>query len=211
MDHKKIDRDQFIKIVNVLTSTLDHLQSLAANKIGIKYKKGYNSAVHRKNGSYSFIPFSTRIAVAQIIKAYDLLRLSITADNPYPSYKFLDAGCGIGNIMLLAGKTGFNVYGLEIDPTIIRFVKEIGIYSNNIIKQNILTFKHYNKYDVIYFYRPIINGNKQARFENRVKDQMKQGAILIPNLIVDMSIKKDSRFKEITIERFSHIYQKIKT
>lgn len=209
MNYEKLNRDQLIRIVDILTGTLDRVQSLAANKIGIKYKKNYRSAVHRKNKSYPFIPFHTKTAVAQIMKAYNVLT-STRRPNTYPTYKFLDAGCGIGNIMLLASKIGFTVYGLEIDPTIIRFAREIGLYSNNIIKQNILTYRSYSKYDVIYFYRPIVDEVKQAKFEKRVKDQMKQGAILIPNLMADQSIKTDPRFEKILVERFSRIYQKIK-
>lgn len=210
MNYKKLNRDQLTRIINTLTSVLDQLQSLAANRIGAKYKKDYSSAIHRKNKSYPFIPYGTRTAVAQIMKAYDVLD-SARRPNTYSVYKFLDAGCGIGNTMLLARKIGLDAYGLEIDPTILRFAKEIGICPNNIIKQNILTYKSYGKYDIIYFYRPIKNGAKQTKFEKHVKDQMKQGAILIPNLMADQRLETDTRFKKVLVERFSRIYQKITT
>lgn len=209
MNPKRLKKDQLIRIVDVLANTLDRLQSLTANKICMEYKNKYHSAVHEKNGSFSFVPFTTRFAVAQIIKAYDVLRLDCGVDKPYRAYRFLDAGCGIGNIMLLAIKVGFSVNGLEIDPTIIRFAKEINMCHSGIIKQNILTYKQYDKYDVIYFYRPIRNGAKQAKFENCVRNQMKQGAILIPNLIADRSLETDTRFKKILVERFSYLYQKV--
>jgi 2-polyprenyl-3-methyl-5-hydroxy-6-metoxy-1,4-benzoquinol methylase len=206
-----LNREQLIKTIAVLSGTLDKLQSLAANKISTKYRNNCRSAIHKKNKSYSFLPLSTRAAVAQIVKAYDVLRLTITADNPYPVYKFLDAGCGIGNIMLLATKTGFSAYGLEIDPTIIHFAKKVDICPNNIIKQNILTYKNYSEYDVIYFYRPITNGAKQVKFENCVRNQMKKGAILIPNFMSDRNIETDTKFKKIIVERMSYIYQKVTT
>lgn len=86
----------------------------------------------------------------------------------------------------------------------------MNICPKRIIKQNILTYKHYGEYDAIYFYRPIKNGIKQVKFENHVKDQMKTGAILIPNLLADRSIGTDTRFKKILVEHFSYLYQKVK-
>lgn len=99
MNYKKLNRNQLIKTIAVLSGTLDRLQSLATNKIGTKYKNNYrSSAIHKKNKSYPFIPLPIRTAVAQIMKTYDQLKPAHT----YPVYKFLDAGCGIGNIMILA-------------------------------------------------------------------------------------------------------------
>jgi SAM-dependent methyltransferase len=207
MSLKKLNKKQLIRIIYVLTDAVDFAHEKSRYEIYAKIKN-YKSAIQKKNGSYQFVPFPTRSVITQLIKAYDTLYLS-NIDSFYPFYKFLDAGCGIGNIMLLANQIGFISYGLEIDPTTTNFAMKRGIEFDRIIKQNILTYKCYNEYDVIYFYRPIIDDKKQTKFENRVKDQMKLGAILIPVLQVNKSVKNDKRFKTISVENGVYIYQKI--
>lgn len=209
--YKKLKKDDLIEVVEVLSETLDKIQFTVARHISAKYRNGRpKSAIHIKNLSYHFIPHGSRLTASLILKARSVLELN-RKHRTYPSYKFLDAGCGAGNVMLLAFKACFSVYGLEIDPTTIAFAEKLEILPGRglIKRQNILTYKDYSKYDVIYFFRPIINELKQREFENRLKDQMKIGAILIPILAADTSITRDKRFKRIHVEQYYYIYLKV--
>jgi SAM-dependent methyltransferase len=207
--YKKLKKDDLIRIADIMGRTLDYLHNIAARHISAKYKKGNRaSAIHKKNLSYSFIPYDSQTLVPLLLKTRSVLNLT-EKPNIFTSYRFLDAGCGAGNVMLLASKIGFDVYGLEIDPTIIAFTEKLKILPGCIKRQNILTYKRYGEYDVIYFFRPIANKTKQAKFEKLLKEQMKIGAVLIPVFEADRGIIRDKRFKRIHVDQRSHIYQKI--
>lgn len=148
---------------------------------------------------YPFIPLSTEEALHQLLGAIDHLRKR--EDNKYyTKYSFLDAGCGFGNIMMMAAEVGFKPYGLEIDERLITHAKRVNYHWRNIRHKDILKYTRYGQFDVIYYYCPFCNGKLQQKFEERVEDQMKVGAILMPNLKVSNRIEKDKRFKLIQMK-----------
>jgi 2-polyprenyl-3-methyl-5-hydroxy-6-metoxy-1,4-benzoquinol methylase len=134
-----------------------------------------------KGGCYHFIPSS----ISGVISNLKLVKKYLDGKNVSEA-KFIDAGCGIGNVTLLANLFGFAADGVEIDARNVRIAKAItkhrswySIYSSKIIKGDILTFKHYSKYDVIYFYCPLSDCEKQIHFEKKVADEAKVGAVII--------------------------------
>ena len=187
-----MDEMKKIRIINILSMSFSSLISDIGKIAGQRYKTRYTSAIHKRNKSHPFIPYTPKVAVEQLLTAFDFL---VNEKNIYNKKHFLDAGCGIGNIMLLAKKVGFISHGLEIDPALIRMAKKINSdVSCNIIKQNIMTYKNYDEYDVIYYFCPFACHKKQAKFEERVEDQMKIGALLIANYKQSNRIDKDKRF-----------------
>lgn len=170
-----------------------------------RYKRGSGqSATQAKHGSYAFIPMPSRRILSTLMKAYDYLWKRSSSRQ---ELSFLDAGCGVGNIMLLARAVGFDAYGLELDPTTIRFAKIINPFWKDIQKQNILTYLSYGEFDVVYYYCPFNNMRKEAQFEKRVEDQMKIGALLIGK----PSWWKDKRFRKLTFRQIGgSIYKKVK-
>ncbi len=122
-------------------------------------------------------------------------------NNFHRSLKFLDCGCGIGNIILLASAVGgYNSTGLEYEAEVCEvariLVSEYSGYSK-IIQQDIVTFEHYADYDVIYYFQPIIRHEKMERFVRRVRDDAKVGAVIITYGGGSGSLYKDGRFKAI--------------
>jgi SAM-dependent methyltransferase len=129
-----------------------------------------------------FLPSDIFIGLIQNLKdhVYNLSSLS-----------FVDAGCGLGHKLVLAYALGFlKITGLEIDPlycqkarTICRNIKEHGRvfwhFEPEIKKEDIIQ-SDFSSYDVIYFYHPLSDDKKQTRFEKRVVDTAKKGAIIIP-------------------------------
>jgi len=154
--------------------------------------------IAKKNGCHYFIPSSILDSiywlklVKQHLKKKDILEP-----------KFLDAGCGIGNIILLANQLGFDADGIEIDNRNLRIGKAIASRQNywslngiKITKGNILTFKHYSKYDVIYFYCPLSDHVKEVEFENKITDEIKVGAVIIARL-AGYAFHDDKRFLRV--------------
>lgn len=161
-----------------LANVFGCLQQYAANCIRDKNRKrrrkkttafSYSrSVIQEKHGSYSFIPNSIHAVLPRLIHAYDYLKLK--KKHKRYGFTFLDAGCGYGNIMMLASGVGFSVYGLELDPVTIEFAKGVNDHWRNIKRQDILTYNDYKKFDVIYYYCPFFS-TKEIEFEKRVEKQ----------------------------------------
>jgi SAM-dependent methyltransferase len=117
-------------------------------------------------------------------------------------FEFLDCGCGIGNIMLLAKAVrGYCVTGLEYEEEACEIARTLlyGYDGSNgeIIHQDILTFEHYADYDVIYYYAPLISEKGLSAFADKVRDDMKVGAVVVTYGGHSGPLYKDKRFKAI--------------
>jgi 2-polyprenyl-3-methyl-5-hydroxy-6-metoxy-1,4-benzoquinol methylase len=62
-----------------------------------------------------------------------------------PDAKILDIGCGNGNISLALGSIGFNVTGVDIDPTSIEKARQINTFKN--VKFDVLDANAFNVKD----------------------------------------------------------------
>jgi SAM-dependent methyltransferase len=170
---------------------------------------------------FRFIPLPTY----ELINSLIALKEIITDDKRWSGYnkngykKFLDAGCGCGNVLLLAyGSNIADKYvGIEYDEENIKKAKillkkdyrEFESTCFDIIKHDILFFDKYNEYDIIYYYCPFSDDKTQASFEMVVEDQMKVGAILIPYMKKNSMIINDKRFEKIKTSSKSTIYIKV--
>jgi 2-polyprenyl-3-methyl-5-hydroxy-6-metoxy-1,4-benzoquinol methylase len=97
--------------------------------------------------------------------------------------KFLDCGCGIGNVVLLATLAGLDAYGLEYDEKTLNtgreFLKLFGVDGEKRLFQgDLLTFDNFGDYDILYGYCPMSNGELEQQFEHRLASQMKIGAMV---------------------------------
>ena len=172
--------------------------------------------IHKKSkieynvGSYPFIPKQVESVIRQfLVLKSNLCDIPQWSGHKTKKPKFLDAGCGIGNILVFAKSIELledrkSIYcGLEyFDHTIKaakRYLKTYPYDNIKIRKADILTYKSYDQYDIIYYYCPFCNKKKEKLFEKRVEDQMKTGAILIPCFKVDRNIDEDKRFKELKL------------
>jgi SAM-dependent methyltransferase len=105
-------------------------------------------------------------------------------------HKFLDVGCGLGQKVYLASRMGFQAEGIELRP---RYVRR----ANRLMKQftdkrfiagevvpviktaNAITFKEYDKYDVIYFYCPSPNPDVEKQIELAIAKRARVGAVVV--------------------------------
>lgn len=126
--------------------------------------------------SFTFIPSGAKYTIELLNEARKI--------NP-KAKKFLDAGCGIGNILLIAKSMGFCEDYTGIEKFRIELNTGIKFIGGNkkdlrIIKDDILKFKRYHEYDVIYSYTPFADSSLQRKVLIKTIKDMKVGAIIIP-------------------------------
>ncbi len=145
---------------------------------------------------YPFVAMDTRQIFAQLRFAGDFLGLD--RDEPAaPMPRFLDVGCGIGNVLLIAEQFGFDVYGIEKDEYSFPIAAKL-IGEDRVAQADIWAYAGYSEFEVIYYYRPFSGRVQQLRFEKLIEDSMKTGALLIANHKNSDAIEQDRRFERLS-------------
>ena len=96
-------------------------------------------------------------------------RISHVREPSIKAPKFLDVGCGGGTKVFFATRYFPNADGLEYDGGYVEAARKtlplIGASAREIFHADALTFDGYDKYDVIYFYRPLNDDALLAQME----------------------------------------------
>jgi len=145
---------------------------------------------------YPFVAMDTRQVFAQLDFAARYLGLDPDAAPEHPT-RFLDVGCGIGNVLLFAEQFGFETYGIEKDEYPFQIAAKL-IGEDRIAQADIWSYDGYGEYEVIYYYRPFSGREQQLRFERLIEDTMKAGGILIANHKNSAAIDLDKRFEKLS-------------
>jgi SAM-dependent methyltransferase len=150
----------------------------------------------------------------EILVEIAIARAFASARREWPLPKFLDVGCGVGNVMALAESFDLRVYGLQYDPRLIELAAypkyQRGMESGWIFQEDALKYKDYGKYDILYYYCPIADREKERELERRIEEQMQLKALLIANMKNDPQIAKDSRFRRRWGDQAYGVWQKVK-
>ena len=154
--------------------------------------KSVKNSQHGKERAYPFIAMDTRQVFEQISFLHDYLGM----ETGNRKYRFLDVGCGIGNILLVAEQYGFDVFGFEKDPYPCQLAREL-VGEDRVWEDDARTFTGYSEYDVVYFFRLLPDAGPQAALEKMIEEQLKPGAILIANWKLGRSVEHDRRFEKI--------------
>lgn len=153
------------------------------------------SEIQKDGKHYGFIPTEGLYylhafkQLYNVLKAKKLKRTQRTWLEKDEEPRFLDAGCGIGNILLAASACGFGVAGIELDRKTYEIAKrltrpDLRFYNRGptrIFRDDILRFNKYNQYDVIYFYQPMSSDALMDKFVWKLAEDVKVGAFIIPN------------------------------
>jgi protein-L-isoaspartate O-methyltransferase len=181
---------------------VDNYVNREAHNIEAESLEGYARKRKSAKNRFRFIPchvFSFLMELFNIENTVEWRKLrEALACERRPN--FVDCGCGIGNKMLQARNTGLfgEVYGIEFDPVLIKKAKEMlgSLGGKKVYKHDIITYKKYAMFDLIYFYCPLRNGDYQRKFERAVARQARVGAIILP-WSCGSTFDKDKRFKRI--------------
>lgn len=159
-----------------------------------------------ESGRYPYIPFDrsefTRmlLAVKQLYgEAFnEELSCAHCGSTVHRKRTFVDVGCGLADKVVLASKIGYEAHGIEVDPYLIRTVKQKYTFREcldprcsrvlpdtswredtlTLYPVDAMTFD-YSGFDVIYFYRPFSSTPSEAALERRIWKQAKPGAYVI--------------------------------
>ena len=140
---------------------------------------------------YPFVPMPLRLVYDQLRAVRRRLRERDGEGGPLPS--FLDIGCGIGNIMLLAEQMEFDVHGVEKDEYPCRIARKF-FGEERVELEDIWEYGRYHAFDVLYYFRPFSRREQQLRFEAMVEERLRPGAILIANHRMGDTADRDPRF-----------------
>ncbi len=221
-----VDKKQMFEVIHSLSAASETYASHIQKQLGFgtnftpeEKEKGKDKGpgiMH--DGHYPFIPtYSISSLVRCLCEVRDYIsKRDKISGNPL-RLKFLDCGCGIGNIMMLAKRIdGYkSVVGIEYDSATYKVAKELlSQYSDDIndkvIHNDLLDFRGYGKFDVIYYYEPISDVKKRNEFCKKLANNMKAGAVVIANGHSYLfSEDKAERFKHVPTTRCS-AYEKVK-
>lgn len=194
MSDKHVDQEKLFRITDAVMRRYQRFLTV------LRYGEGPHDAASDAD-HFGFIPSDPGYILKSLIKAKDLIHA-----RTYP--KFLDAGCGAGNIMLLADCVGFDTWGIERDPETIKLARKL-TRSARIIEADLTKYRGYGGYDVIYYYQPM-RSEKMEVFLDVLCSQMEVGAVVIPNGS-SRRFNGDGRFKIYDGDHAYHVmYRKVK-
>lgn len=163
--------------------------------IGYFTRQAVPATINDTTKEYPFVAMDTRQAYEQILLARSFLQKK----HPGSEFRFIDIGCGIGNIMLLAEMAGFSIFGIEKDTPSFETARSL-VGAEYVSQEDIWNFNKLGDYDLIYYFRPFCEKITQLRFERHIEDQIKPGSVLIANRKMDDTIDSDKRFKRLSAE-----------
>lgn len=176
MKKSKMDALYISSLNNTISRYIYHLQG----QLGFGPCAKKKGKVHE--GHYPFIPSGHSSRTLSYLHMAREHICKKRGDDYRPN--FLDCGCGIGNIMLLARAIGGfdKVDGIEYDLATYKVAKVLAhSYDNNVFKGDLVKSRRFGNYDVIYYYEPISDQEKRMLFFGKLANNTKVGTIIISN------------------------------
>lgn len=164
------------------------------------------------DGSYSYIP----IDACQFLDCLFDLETALSQDSDYTDpdlahrrVDFVEAGCGPGrNVMLAQSTDRFEfrrVHGFDISPEVIDWGRKVFRLGDTIEVGDCNTFD-FSEWDVVYFYRPFADPDKQTEFEDRLVKTLRTGAYVIG--CGNLSLHDDRRL--LCKDEVGQLYKKLR-
>jgi len=167
----------------------------------------FTRQIHHMTGmdasEYPFVAMDTRQVFHELLFASRYLAKR-DGGRRGEAIKFVDIGCGFGNVMLFAEQFEFDVYGIEKDEASLKIARDL-FEPEQLIEADIRTYDGYGQFDVVYYFCPLTEGERE--FELFVEDQIKKGALLIANYKRSQAIENDRRF--VRLHSQLPVYEKV--
>lgn len=180
-------------VLDAVQAERDVLFGVINRFIGFFTQSAVPNTTNDTKFEYPFVAMDTRQACEQLMFVRSFLERS---GSFRPDMRFIDVGCGIGNILLFAEMLEFTVFGIEKDEGSLCIARKL-VDERQISNQDIWGFDDWADYDVIYYFRPFCERDLQLRFERMVEEQCKPGAILIANRKMSEDIDANPLFTRI--------------
>jgi SAM-dependent methyltransferase len=118
-----------------------------------------------------------------------------------PGFKFLDIGCGLGNILRLANEIGYKSTGIEINTDLKKHHNGLNVIYGDVLKLN--TYNFLRDFDVIYLYRPIndiVKSNKLFEILHKYCKNECKILYVLPSPL-DMNLKRKFKYELFPVYR----------
>jgi len=93
----------------------------------------------------------------------------------------------------------FDVFGIEKDTGSLEIAHSL-LGETTVKCEDIWNFDRLGEFDVVYYFRPFCEKTRQLKFEQRIEDSLKPGAILIANRKMSEAVDNDARFRRLSPE-----------
>ena len=141
-----------------------------------------------EEGAYGYVPIDVCDFLQSMIELDGILRNDADyrhSDLPYRPCAFVEVGCGTGrNVFLLKQAKDFpfqKIVGFDVAEEYVAHGERLYRLGNDLFVDDCMTFD-YGGYDVVFFYRPFHNAEKQTAFEHRLIESMKRGAYVVGHM-----------------------------
>jgi len=136
--------------------------------------------------SYDYVPFDPNRFIDLL--GHTLKGMNKATPKDRRKLRFIDVGCGLGIKQRLARMVyRFDTaHGIEINQHFVQIARRAcSIFRTDanhplhVFKKDILKFKHYGNYDIIYLYRPLIGSKNHRKLMRIIAEQMKAEARVV--------------------------------
>jgi SAM-dependent methyltransferase len=160
--------------------------------------------VRRKSGEFPYIPYEN----GEFIRQLEIVSGLLGPRNSKGPAKFLDVGCGIGTKLLMAHDAGFDAFGVEKYPKYVRAAQRLVGKKGVVMRRDALNF-NYAGYDVIYFYCPLSDRDKELALEARIITTATPGTLFMPRLCCEALWEDKTKVERIYTGHSRDVYRRI--
>jgi len=138
-------------------------------------QSGLDVRKHENAGMFRYVP----LRIDQFIEQLNIV--SGFKDLPNEP-KFVDVGCGIGQKLAILGWIyyRYKIYGIEYSKEYAKIAKALVPKTTQIIIADAIT-QNYKIFDIIYFYCPCSDPEKEEALEKQIYKTAKPGAYILAN------------------------------
>lgn len=166
----KKDTDNYSMLLDCIARSLSEA-CREEHIIGKEKLKVNNKLEINGNQCWQYIPTMPTSFYNILSKVKNYMKKEKIIGSGYCTPRFLEPGCGVGFNLMIANRLGFDSTGLEYSDKVIGIGKQI--FSNSkIIKNDIMKYTDYDKFDVIFYYMPLVDTDHSYNYDGKKKPKI---------------------------------------
>lgn len=144
----------------------------------------------KSNGAFNIAPLLLYDHIKTLFIGFKYLQ------NKKEDIRFLDVGCGTGNIIAMAKSFGANITaGIEINTELKTYTKKSMI--DKIYYEDALKFNKYKDFNYIYFLRPFVKDSDMHKLLEKIITESDTGTIILSIRYIDRTMVDKHGLKQI--------------